>query len=590
MELKLTKQSFWAIALASVLVFSVALVQFTYAQSEDSISDETTTEESVEDTSADDSSEEEVSELDLDVNEDTGEVTDTSLEDIDLNVPEKPPGRFGMFFRNIREQVSLVTTFDPVKKAEKHVKFAEERMQIAEKIAANSDDPKQQERAQEVIERASKFLEKVEEKKDAWLEKKDERAGKLLKNIANHQVRREKVLDKIEQHLPEDMLEEFQERRGEVLEKNDRLLQALQNENVPEEVREHLKMVKDRIEEHTQEIKKFVEQNKELFKAAKGGDEDARAKIEAIRKERTLESEEQRLRDDEVRHEFEEKFRLKAEELRAAAEAGDEEAMKKFEDFENNRPRLDDVIDNSNRARFERRTRVEGKVNDKRAVIRERVEERFEEHRERFDERREERLDDRRDNRLEEGDRRDDERPFDGERADLRKEDDRRDDGRLFDDNRGDEATRPEDDERPRGLLQRLPIPNALKERLNDRRENAIDNRSEDGERKDFERNKIIDPIYRERSEGIIDPIYKEQVHKETTKADVQREMKKIQPTKNIIKNLRSNSQKKPHDAAVSRPNAQPKVQVLKKVQQHNNQVKSAPSKPAGKPTQGKQR
>ena len=73
------------------------------------------------------------------------------LEGITIQEPTKAPSRFGLFFRGIKEQVSLITTINPVKKAEKQLQFAEERMKIAEKIIASSDNAASQEKAAKMI-------------------------------------------------------------------------------------------------------------------------------------------------------------------------------------------------------------------------------------------------------------------------------------------------------------------------------------------------------------------------------------------------------------------------------------------------------
>ena len=56
------------------------------------------------------------------------------LEGVELENITKVPSGFGMWLRDWREKISIALTFDPVKKAEKQLIYAEERMAIAQKI------------------------------------------------------------------------------------------------------------------------------------------------------------------------------------------------------------------------------------------------------------------------------------------------------------------------------------------------------------------------------------------------------------------------------------------------------------------------
>lgn len=159
-------------------------------------------------------------------------------------VPDKAPSKLGLFFRNIRERVTLGLTNDPVKKAEKQLQFAEERMQLAEMM--------EDERLREIMmEKASAMMEKVEARKEIFLEKaNDEKVTRLLNNVAAHQLRREAVMDRIEAKLNPAELERFEEKRGELLDKGQALMAALESEELPPIVRDRVQLAADRVEEH----------------------------------------------------------------------------------------------------------------------------------------------------------------------------------------------------------------------------------------------------------------------------------------------------------------------------------------------------
>ena len=355
LSLTLRRSRLLVIALAFFLAFALSLPALAQTDEATSVSTDADTTDVVE-----------IDELDVDIDEETGEVVDTSLEDIEIDVPEKAPGRFGLLWRGFKERVSLATTIDPVKKAEKRVKFAEERLRIAEKIAANAENPAAQERAEKVIERANNFFAKVEERKEEWLEKKDDRAAKLLKNVANHQIRKEKLLDKIEKHIPEDRLEEFQARREEFLEKGKRLFEEFDEEEIGEEIKKRIKHARKKIDEHAEEIREFKQEHRELFEAAKDGDEDARAKLEELRVERQGHIEEQKKKYEVFREELKER----KEKLRAAAEGGDEEAREKIRAFEG-RPNYDAIIENSDEFTRLRKAKLRNRINDHRGDVEE---------------------------------------------------------------------------------------------------------------------------------------------------------------------------------------------------------------------------
>ncbi len=259
---------------------------------------------------------------------------DDGLVDFELSVPDETPGNWGLFWRGVRERVSVAVTFDPVKKAEKQLKFAEERMLIAEKMA-ESDNEKIQARAEKMIEKAQGYMEKVEARKDKWLENKDERVQKLLQNVATHQVRREGVLDRIEARIPEDKMEKWQEMREKTLEGSHRLLGAIENENIPEKVKEHLQGIKIRVEEHLQEVKQFNEQKRELKQAVKEGVEDAKIELQQLHEQRQ-----------EILQQRKNDFEHKKEELKTAAEAGDKQAQRQLKMMGAGQMIKKDIIEN----------------------------------------------------------------------------------------------------------------------------------------------------------------------------------------------------------------------------------------------------
>ncbi len=220
--------------------------------------------------------------------ETSSDVTASSATSGEAEASDEVSG-WGLFFLGIRERVSLLTTFDPVKKAEKALKFAEERTRIAEKMAEKTDDPKVQARLDRVIKRAGELEERADSVKEKLLENPDARAKLLLKNLINFKEHREEFFSKLEKKLTPEQLERVENMRLQAEQKRQELLNSLENSTIPEEVREHLKEVKARIEDHVEEVQEFRNEQKVLLDRIKSGDDSAKEELQTLREDRRTE-------------------------------------------------------------------------------------------------------------------------------------------------------------------------------------------------------------------------------------------------------------------------------------------------------------
>lgn len=212
---------------------------------------------------------------------------DFSLEGLDLQPPSgEVPSGFGLWWRGVKENVSLAFTFNVERKAEKRLQYAEERMRMADALADKADDPKVQKRIEKLVGKANKFMDKMEKDKDKWFDESSERAQRLVGNITRHHFNWETVMDNLEENMPEEKLDKVREMREEGLEGRARLLNAIGNENIPEVVRDHLRGVRERIEKHAEDVKQYREQKTELLERRKAGDGTATEELEAQRFER----------------------------------------------------------------------------------------------------------------------------------------------------------------------------------------------------------------------------------------------------------------------------------------------------------------
>ena len=215
----------------------------------------------------------------------------TEVEDLDgveVDKIEKIPSNFGLWWRSVRETLSLALTWNDLDKAEKALKFAEERMRIAKLIAEQApDDTKAQIKAEKMIAKAQRFLDKVEAKKDKWSKDKDaEEVDTLVKNIATHQSNSDVIMDKLETELPAESADILSGLREERSEASKRLLNAIANENISAETKEHLEEVKDRIEDHAEEVAEYNAQRKALQEKVQSGDATAREDLAELKEER----------------------------------------------------------------------------------------------------------------------------------------------------------------------------------------------------------------------------------------------------------------------------------------------------------------
>lgn len=238
--------------------------------------------------------------------ESTGDSSNYELKGIKVDQITEAPSALGLWWRGVKENVSLALTFDPVKKAEKNLKYAEERMQIAEKFSDLGENVKNQiknqEKIQQNIEKAQKFMKKVELKKEKWLgDKNQEKVNNLINNIASHQVRKEVIFDKLEEKLSSNEdnqqngkidknkeleLEKIIDLRDKGLKNSQRLINAINNKNISENVKEHLQGVKEKIKAHSMEIDNYKKVKEQLKSKAKEGVKDISEDLKSLIKER----------------------------------------------------------------------------------------------------------------------------------------------------------------------------------------------------------------------------------------------------------------------------------------------------------------
>lgn len=269
-----------------LILISVFFISYLFFSTISAQEDSTTTDLSIEQTILESSVNSDIENI-VDNAIISDESINTELEDLDGTIIEEPkniPSGFGLMWQNFKQDLSLTFTFDKVKKAEKRLQYAEEKIKIANFIAEASDDPKVQEKAQKMIETANKHIAKIEENKDKLFDNIDDKKSRLLKNLATHQLNTEKVLEKLEDKIPVEKLEQFQIFRDKLAEKKDTFLEKIQdNANIPEDVKQKILDTKDTIEEKRIEREQTRLETKDLIQEIKSGNEEAKVELEQLR-------------------------------------------------------------------------------------------------------------------------------------------------------------------------------------------------------------------------------------------------------------------------------------------------------------------
>ena len=138
-----------------------------------------------------------------------------------------------------------------------------------------------------MIEKAQRFLDKVEVKKDKWSKDKSrEKIDKLVANIATQQSNNDVIMDELEKKLSGDGAQTVGDLREKGAAASSRLLGAIANEDISAETKAHLEEVKARIEAHAAEVTQYNADKKVLQEKIQNGDASAKEDLQSLKAER----------------------------------------------------------------------------------------------------------------------------------------------------------------------------------------------------------------------------------------------------------------------------------------------------------------
>jgi|GEM_PF-1685312 len=209
------------------------------------------------------------------------------LDGVSVAEPTAIPSNFGLWWRGLRERISLALILDPVKKAEKSLLFAEERVKLADYIIQNSTDTGVQAKAQQMLEKANQYIQRIEERQGDLLNNVSDQTETLLSNLSLHYANRERVMEKLEDKLPADKLEQFQGLRQQIEARQQNILDILTGSaELPAEVKEKMEQIKNSIQAKLQNREEFRLEEKAILDKIKAGNQEAKDELEKLRQER----------------------------------------------------------------------------------------------------------------------------------------------------------------------------------------------------------------------------------------------------------------------------------------------------------------
>lgn len=283
----------------------------------------------------------------------------------DIDIDENPATNwFSLQWRNIREPIQLLFTFDPVKKAEKAIAFAEERQIIAEKIIQESASPEALERAERVLERSESLAQRAGGRIENLLENPSQRATTLLRNLTIFSVRGEERLDRIEQQVPEEQLERFYQFRDRVTERAATINKRIEeNQNIPEEVKERAASIRENLTERVEYRQEFREKLRAITDGGVSEDEkqDLQLLLQERKKQFTVNKEKVQQGVANVERIIEEK----KQELEQAVLEGSEQAEMQLERLNKAEQRLEETKDRAQERAAVRKEQVLERRNER---------------------------------------------------------------------------------------------------------------------------------------------------------------------------------------------------------------------------------
>jgi hypothetical protein len=203
----------------------------------------------------------ETTDVDLGSNEvieDVVEDEEVTADDLEIERPKILPDSPWYGFKKLLENAQEAFTWNPVKKAQLQIDRANERILEAQILAEETGNI---DKLDEIISKYQARIEKVETRIDNLKEKHGDKIDGLLDKFTEHQLRHQKIFEKIEELTPEKK-EKILMAKDKALEKLGNALSKLDNEKVEQRIIKAMEKVEG------SSLKNF--KNIEILKALSG--------------------------------------------------------------------------------------------------------------------------------------------------------------------------------------------------------------------------------------------------------------------------------------------------------------------------------
>lgn len=168
---------------------------------------------------------------------------DIQPEDLEVGEPRLLPDSSFYFLKDWAREIQDFLTFNPVKKAELRLKFANEKLMEIKKIIEKTQNPeiikKAIENYQQAIEEVKNRVEKIKEKAQ-----ENPKVEKFLEKFVKHQILHQNILQKLENQVPAQALEKIKEARENHLKRFEEVITKLENRK--EKIDEIKKKIKEK--------------------------------------------------------------------------------------------------------------------------------------------------------------------------------------------------------------------------------------------------------------------------------------------------------------------------------------------------------
>ena len=139
----------------------------------------------------------------IEVNEDVELDENIIADDLDISEQNVLPNNPFYFFKRGWRGIQSAFIFNPVKKAELKLRFADERLIEAKKMAEAVDSKKASDIISKAIENYEKEVKRVKEQMDKFEGIEVERVEKFVERFSDHQIKQQKLINRIEKKLTE---------------------------------------------------------------------------------------------------------------------------------------------------------------------------------------------------------------------------------------------------------------------------------------------------------------------------------------------------------------------------------------------------